>query len=84
MLAVQKTQEPPLPRLGETLRVSSRELLLQVSDGAAPVRVLFAGGMDMASQDQAVPRILEAGYHMDLAEPMERVHQALQTLLKAE
>lgn len=84
VLAVQKTQEQAMPRLGELLRVSPREILLQVSEGAAPLRVLFANGTDLAVQEQAVGRLLEAGYHMDLAEPMERVQAALQTLLRPE
>ncbi len=84
VLAVQKTQEPPMPRLGEVLRVSAREVLLQVSEGAAPLRVLFATGTELATQEQAVGRLLEAGYHMDLAEPLERVQAALQTLLRPE
>lgn len=84
VLAVQKTQEPAMPRLGEVLRVSPREILLQVSEGAAPLRVLFATGTELAVQEQAVGRLLEAGYHMDLVEPMERVQAALQTLIRPE
>ncbi len=83
-LAVQKAQEPPLARLGEVHRVSAREVLLQVAEGAAPLRVMFAQGVELAAQEQAIPRLLEAGYHMDLAEPMERVAAALQTLVKGE
>lgn len=82
VLAVQKTPEPALAKLGEVLRVSPRELLLQVTEGASPIRVLFAAGMELATQEQAVGRLLEAGYHMDLVEPMERVQVALQTLLR--
>ncbi len=82
VLAVQKTQDPPLVRLGEVHRVSSREVLVQVGEGAAPLRVIFASGMDMAGQDLALGRIQEAGYHMDLVEPLERVYAALQALLK--
>jgi hypothetical protein len=84
VLSTQKTQDPPLARLGETLRVSSREVLVQVSEGAAPLRVIFASGMDMASQELALGRIQEAGYHMDLVEPLERVYAALQALLRPE
>lgn len=83
-LAVQKSQEAPLARLGEVHRTSAREVLLQVTDGAAPVRVMFAQGVDLPAQEQAIPRLLEAGYHMDLTEPMERVAAALQTLVKGE
>jgi hypothetical protein len=84
VLATQKTQDPPLGRLGETLRVSSREVLVQVSEGSAPLRVLFASGMDPAAQEQALGKVLEAGYHMDLVEPLERVYAALQALLRPE
>jgi hypothetical protein len=34
------------------------------------------------SQDQAAPKLLEAGYQMDLAEPLERVAAALQALVR--
>ncbi len=83
-LAVQKSQEPPLGKLGEAFRVGGRELLLQVADGAAPLRVVFATGVDAAAQEQAVQKLLEAGYHMDLTEPMERVAAALQSLVVKE
>lgn len=84
VLALQKTQDPALSRPGETLRVSPRELLLQLTEGAAPIRVLFAPGVDIPGQEQAVLRLLEAGYHMDLIEPLERVTAALQALVQPE
>ena len=84
VLAVQKTQEQPLSRIGEAFRVSSRELLVQTAEGAPPLRVIFASNQDMGAQDQALPKILEAAYHMDLVEPLERVMAALQALLKPE
>ena len=84
VLAVQKTQEPPLARQGEVFRVSPRELLLQVTEGAAPLRGIFASCVDLASQDQAAQKLLEAGYHMDLVEPLERVTAALQALVRPE
>lgn len=84
VLAVQKTQEQPLAHTGETFRVSPRELLVQTADGAPPLRVIFAASLDMAAQDQALPKILDAAYHMDLSEPLERVTAALQALLKPE
>jgi hypothetical protein len=84
VLAVQKSQEAPLARLGEAFRVSNREVLLQVTEGAAPLRVMFAGSVDLAAQELALPRLAEAGYHMDLTEPLERVAAALQTLVKGD
>ena len=81
VLAVQKSQEAPLARLGEAFRVSNRELLLQVTEGAAPLRVMFAASVDAAAQEQAMAKLLEAGYHMDLTEPLERVTVALQSLV---
>jgi len=80
-LALQKSQESPL-RLGEVFRATPRELLLQVVEGAAPVRAIFASSVDLAAQDQAAAQLIEAGYHMDLVEPMERVAAALQTLVQ--
>jgi hypothetical protein len=84
VLALQKSQEAPLARLGEAFRVSNREVLLQVTEGAAPLRVMFAGSVELAAQELAIPRLLDAGYHMDLTEPLERVAAALQTLVKGE
>jgi hypothetical protein len=84
VLALQKSQEAPLARLGEAFRVSNREVLLQVTEGAAPLRVMFAGSVDLAAQELALPRLAEAGYHMDLTEPLERVAAALQTLVKGD
>lgn len=84
VLSVQKTQEAALARPGESFRVSPRELLVQVSEGASPLRVIFANSMDQAAQDQALQKLLEAGYHMDLMEPLERVLAALQALVHPE
>jgi hypothetical protein len=83
-LAVQKTQEQPLAKPGDVFRAGPRELLLQVSEGAAPLRVVFAVSVDAAAQEQAVQKLLEAGYHMDLTEPLERVTAALQSLVVKE
>jgi len=81
VLAVQKSQESPLAKVGDAFRAGPRELLLQLSEGAAPLRVVFAGSVDAAAQEQAVVKLVEAGYHMDLAEPLERVTAALQSLV---
>lgn len=83
-LAVQKSQETPLGKVGEAFRAGPRELLLQLSEGAAPLRVIFASSVDAPSQEQAVAKLLEAGYHMDLTEPLERVSAALQSLVAKE
>ena len=82
VLSVQKTQEAPLARSGEVFRVSPRELLVQVAEGAAPLRAIFASSVDLPQQDQSVAKLLEAGYQMDLAEPLERVSAALQALVR--
>lgn len=84
VLAVQKTQELALARVGEVFRVSPREVLVQLAEGAAPLRVIFASAVDLATQDAAAQKLLEAGYHMDLAEPLERVTAALQALVRPE
>ena len=84
VLAVQKTQESPLAHVGDVFRVSPREVLVQTSEGAAPLRVVFGGSMDTAAQDQAALKVLEAAYHMDLAEPLERVVAALHALIHPE
>jgi hypothetical protein len=83
-LALQKTQEAPLARIGETFRVSPREVLLQAAEGAAPLRVIFAHTVELAGQEQAIQKLLEAAYHMDPVEPLERVYAALQTLVHPE
>lgn len=84
MVAMQRSQEPALPRIGEIFRVSPREVLAQLAEGAAPLRVVFAAPQDLAGQDAVLQRLLQAGYHMDLTEPMERVAAALQSLVKGE
>lgn len=83
-LALQKTQEGPLPRIGETFRVSPREVLVQAAEGAAPLRVIFAQAVEIADQEQALQKLLEAAYHMDPMEPLERVYAALQALVHPE
>ena len=84
VLALQKSQEAPLAKVGDAFRAGPRELLLQLSEGAAPMRVVFAASVDAMAQEQAVAKLLEAGYHMDLAEPLERVTAALQSLVVQE
>ena len=81
-VALQKTQETAMPRVGESFRVSPREVLLQTAEGAAPLRVIFALAVDPAAQEQTLQKLLEAAYHMDPVEPLERVHAALQTLVR--
>jgi hypothetical protein len=81
VLAVQRSQEAALAKAGDAFRAGPRELLLQLAEGAAPYRVMFAASVDAAAQEQATVKLLEAGYHMDLAEPMERVAAALQSLV---
>jgi hypothetical protein len=83
-VALQKTQEAPLAKAGETFRVSPREVLLQCGDGGSPLRVIFASAVEPAAQEQALQKLLEAAYQMDPLEPLERVHAALQTLVKQE
>ncbi len=81
VLAVQKSQEAPLVKVGTTFRAGPRDILLQLAEGAAPLRVMFAASVDAAAQEQAMAKLLEAGYHMDLTEPLERVTVALQSLV---
>jgi len=81
VLAVQKSQESPLSKVGDTFRSGPRELLIQLAEGAAPLRVMFAAAVEPAAQEQAMGKLLEAGYHMDLVEPLERVTAALQSLV---
>jgi hypothetical protein len=45
VLSVQKTQEPALAKAGEIFRASPRELLVQVTEGAAPLRAIFASSV---------------------------------------
>ena len=84
VLAVQKSQEAPLAKVGDAFRAGPRDLLLQLAEGAAPLRVMFAASVDSVAQEQAVLKLLEAGYHMDLTEPLERVTAALQSLVVKE
>lgn len=84
VVAMQRSQEAALPKLGETFRVGPRELLLQVAEGAAPLRLVFGQPQDLASQEPIARQLLEAAYHMDLTEPMDRVAAALQSLVKGE
>ena len=81
VLAVQKSQESPLPKVGEAFRSGPRELLIQLAEGAAPLRVMFAASVDAVAQEQTVVKLLEAAYHMDLAEPQVRVTAALQSVV---
>ena len=81
-LALQKTQEAPLARVGEVFRVSPREVLLQSVEGGAPLRVIFAQAVDAPAQDLALQKLQEVAYHKDPVEPLERVYAALQTLVR--
>lgn len=84
VVTVQRSQEAPLPRVGETFRVGPRELLLQVAEGAAPLRVVFGQPQEPAGQEPIAQRLLDTAYQMDLTEPMDRVAAALQSLVKGE
>lgn len=82
ILSVQRSQDPPLREAGTTTRTSSRELLVQVGDGGHPLRVIFPQGMAEPDQEAALQKVIEAGYHMDMVEPMERALEALRTLIQ--
>jgi len=84
VMSVQRSQEPPLSSHGASTRVSSRELLVQLGDAGSPLRVLFAHKTKEADQDSALVKLVQAGYQMDLVEPMDRVLEALRTLLQPE
>ena len=51
---------------------------------AISVRVLFAQAVEIADQEQALQKLLEAAYQMDPMEPLERVYAALQALVHPE
>jgi hypothetical protein len=82
VLSVQRSQEPPLDVLGASVRISSRELLVQVGDGGHPLRVVFPQGMKESDQEAVLAKLIQAGYQMDIVEPMERVLEALRTLIQ--
>ena len=82
VLSVQRTQELPLSAPGDSMRVSPREILLQLGEGASPTRVLFAHGVKELDQEAVLAKLIQAGYQMDLAEPMDRVLEALRALLQ--
>ncbi|MCL1893456.1 MAG: hypothetical protein FWG02_04360 [Holophagaceae bacterium] len=82
ILAVQRSQEAPLKEQGAINRTSSREVLVQVGEGGHPLRVIFPHGVAEPEQDAALQKVVEAGYHMDLVEPMERALEALRTLIQ--
>jgi hypothetical protein len=84
IMAVQLSHEPHLPAPGETSRISARELLVQISDGASPLRVVFAQGLPQPEQDAAMSKLVQAGNQMDLTEPMDRTLEALRSLIQAD
>jgi hypothetical protein len=84
ILAVQLSQDHHLSAPGETNRVSGRELLVQISDGASPLRVIFAQGLGQPEQDLAVTKLIQAGNQMDLTEPMDRTLEALRSLIQSD
>ena len=73
-----------IAKVGDAFRAGPRDLLIQLAEGAAPLRVMFAASVDAVAQEQAVAKLVEAGYRMDLTEPLERVAAALQSLVVKE
>ena len=84
ILAVQLSQEPRLSSPGTIRRISSRELLVQISEGASPLRVMFTPGLEQAEQELAVAKVMQAGNQMDLTEPMDRALEALRSLIQTD
>ncbi|MCL1909223.1 MAG: hypothetical protein FWG12_07670 [Holophagaceae bacterium] len=82
ILSAQRSQEPPLREVGATTRTSSRELLVQVGEGGHPLRIIFPQGVAEPDQEAVLQKVIEAGYRMDLVEPMERALEALRTLIQ--
>jgi len=82
ILSIQRTQDPPLDSHGTFLRHSPRELSVQIGESGHPLRVLFPQGVEEGVQESVIKTIAEAGYQIDLAEPMERVLGALHALMQ--
>jgi hypothetical protein len=82
VLSAQRTQEPPLAAQGASQRLSQRELLIQVGEGGHPIRLAFPHGAKESDQEAVVAKVAQAGYQMDVVEPMERVLEALRSLIQ--
>jgi hypothetical protein len=82
ILSLQRTQDPPLESHGAFLRHSPRELSVQAGDCGHPLKVLFPQGIEEGVQESVVKKVADAGYQIDLVEPMERVVAALRTLIQ--
>ena len=82
VLSVQRTQDPPLKAVGTSIRVSSRELLIQLGEGGHPLRVIFPHGTKEEDQEAVLAKIIDAGHQIDLVEPMERALEALRSLIQ--
>lgn len=75
------SRAPSLGATGTVRQEAPERAVLQVADGAPPVRVTVA---DAASSGEVAAALLAMGAHMDPLEPFERVRAALALIASGE
>lgn len=78
LIAMQRTQFNPMEK-GSVNRSKDNECLLQGWQDANPLRIMF-GNMPAEQQEMVITDLIELSRRMDLAEPLDRLEQALKTL----
>jgi hypothetical protein len=74
----------PLGAVGSVHSQGGDSLLLQVSDGANPLRVGIGADDASGGGDGAIRALVELGATMDLLEPLDRVREALDLIAAGE
>lgn len=83
VISISETRLKPLDSISSIQKMGSKEYLLQVNDAGSPVRVKIVEG-NKNGTERINSMLVKAGEAMDITEPLERVHEALEILCSKE
>lgn len=79
IVRLSNTKSPPLSNEGDYVKIKEKEYLLQTCPNSNPTRVQIAATvkLDEGKTKTLLQDLSKAGGHMDLDEPLSRIHRAL-------
>lgn len=86
IVRISSTKSPPLSKQGDISKVKTSEYLLQISNSNSPVRIQFSPQFNCESEhfNTIIETLTEAGKHMDIDEPINRVYKTLELICNQE
>jgi len=80
LISIQEGNESPFPELGHVSKLDNGDILMQIHPSGSPAHITFAG--DENDFDRIQPILAGVGSEMDLLEPIKRINEALNEIIK--